>query len=279
MSKLKDLTLEDILIEKPVPIVEANESVSTLLKFMARQQVSISLISDDNSIVGFTTTTSIAEQIVRNLWDLNIILDRFTVKDLFKYSRDIPIFKPHENLYEVIKYVIERGHSIVVDKDDKYYELSPEDLISLYLLWEDVFNQKETLYIAREEIVKVPPTQSLVSTYNKYKDRKLDAAIVVNIANYPVGIVTDTDYTYSYEELARELREVKPDRDIKLSVDVVMNNPVIFEFEDIPASDSLAKMVENDIGHLPIVNRNEEVIGMVYKFDVLMELVKVNESS
>jgi len=107
----------------------------------------------------------------------------------------------------------------------------------------------------------------------------LDSAIITSIENRPVGIVTNTDYVYSYEEIASKILEIKPDKDVKLTIDTIMSNPVIFEFNDTPSSDALAKIVENDIGHLPIVNKNEELIGMIYKYNILEELVRIDETT
>ncbi len=279
MSRLTEISLEDILVKRRIPVVAETDSIATLLKQITKNRVTVALVEKDGDIRGITPVSNLAEFIVKNLWDLNTVLNKFSIRDVDIMQEELQIFKPSDNVLNAINYTLREKSSLVVDIEGEYHEISPEDLISLFLLWEEYFNKRNLEELMNREIVKVPPTQSLVSTFNKYKDKNLDSAVITNVMNNPIGIVTNTDYVYSYEELASKAMEIKPDRDIKLTVDTVMTNPVIFEFSDTKAADGLTKMVENDIGHLPIVNENEEIIGMIYKYDILEKLVKIDEAT
>ncbi len=279
MSRLTEISLEDILVKRRVPVVAETDSIATLLKQITKNRVTVALIEKDGGIRGITSVSNLAEFIVKNLWDLSTVLNKFSIRDVNIMQGELQIFKPSDNVLSAIGYTLREKSSLIVDIEGEYHEISPEDLISLFLLWEEYFNKRTLVTLMNREIVKVPPTQSLVSTFNKYKDKNLDSAVITNVMNYPIGIVTNTDYVYSYEELASKAMEIKPDRDIKLTVDTVMTNPVIFEFSDTKAADGFTKMVENDIGHLPIVNENEEIIGMIYKYDILEKLVKIDEAT
>lgn len=279
MSRLTEISLEDILVKRKIPVVDESNTLATLLKQMAKHRVTIALIEKEGVVKGVASVPRLAQFIIKNLWDLHTVLNRLTIGDVDILQKEHQVFKPSDSVMKAITYTLDKKASLVVEIDGEYNEVSPEDLISLYLLWEDDFNNKKVGDFMDKNMIKVPPTQSLVSTYNKYIERGLDSAVVTNVMNTPIGIVTNTDYVYSYEELASKAAEVKPDRDIKLTVDIVMTNPVIFEFYDATSGDALAKMVENDIGHLPIVDEKEEVIGMVYKYDILEELVKIDETT
>ena len=279
MSRLTDISIEDILVKRRIPVVDETNTIATLLKQITKHRVAIALVERGGEIRGVTTIPQLAEFIVKNLWELNTVLNRLSIRDVNIMQEGYQIFKPSDSVLEAVKYVLDKKTSLVVEVDGEYHEVSPEDLISLYLLWEDYFNEKNIGLLMENRLVKVPPTQSLVSTFNKYKERELDSAVVINVMNIPIGIVTNTDYVYSYEEIASKIVEIKPDRDIKLTIDIVMTNPVIFEFFDTKSTEALAKMVENDIGHLPIVNEKEEIIGIIYKYGILEELVRIDETA
>jgi len=279
MNLLDEITIEDIYVKRRIPVLEETQSLSTLLKQMVKYNVSTTLIKGGDGILGFISIKNLAKFLIENIWELNIVINKLAIGDINILCERHVIFKPYDNIKDAIRYILTNKDSMLFKLDNKYYEVTPEDMIGLYLLWEDEFNNKPIETIMQKHLVKVPPNQSLVSTFNKYYEVGLDSAIITSIENRPVGIVTNTDYVYSYEEIASKILEIKPDKDVKLTIDTIMSNPVIFEFNDTPSSDALAKIVENDIGHLPIVNKNEELIGMIYKYNILEELVRIDETT
>lgn len=277
MNALDEISLEDIYIKRRIPVLEETQTISTLLKQMTKHGVSIVLIEGKERISGFISIKNLAKFLIKNIWELSMVINQLTIEDMNTLDERVVIFKPYDNIKSAIKYILTNKNSIVFELDNKYYETTPEDMIGLYLLWEDDFNNKPIEEIMQEDLVKVSPNQSLVSTFNKYNEKGLDSAVIINIVNTPIGIVTNTNYVYSYKEIASKILEKKPDKDVKLTVDTIMSNPVIFEYNDTSSGDALTKIVENDIGHLPIVNKNEELLGMVYKYNLLEELVRIDE--
>jgi predicted transcriptional regulator len=47
-----------------------------------------------------------------------------------------------------------------------------------------------------------------------------------------------------------------------------MNRDVVFCFEDDPCADALKKMEERDLSHLPVVNREMRILGLVAREDL-----------
>jgi len=122
----------------------------------------------------------------------------------------------------------------VVEEDGTYYEITAEDMLPLFIIWEDYINEKPINEVMSTDLVKVPPTQSAASTYEKYTSKNLTAAIVTNPAHQPIGIVTNRDYTVSYQELLNQVTKIRRERDMKIPVEVVMKKDVIFEFHEDP---------------------------------------------
>jgi len=86
MTELEQISIEDAVIKKEVPILEGDATLRTLVNDMVRNKVSTAImIENDRQQV--ITTHDCAEKIVRNIWDLDVIIDRLTLRDMFnKYA-------------------------------------------------------------------------------------------------------------------------------------------------------------------------------------------------
>ncbi len=279
MTELSQVSIEDTIIKREVPIVEPSDNLRKTINEMVKYKVATALLEDGDNLFLITSKTC-ASIIVSNIWRLETVVDRFTLSDLFRGERNpIEPLKIDSPITDAINKILEIRDNYVVEEDGTYYEITGEDALPLYILWEEDLEGKTIGEYASEEVVTVPPTQSAVSTYEKYNSKKLTAAVVINPAHQPIGIVTNRDYTVSFKELMREAERVRPDRDMKINVQVVMKTDVIFEFIDDPFMMAINRMVENDIGHLPVVDEDDEVVGMIYKYSLLQELVKLDEGS
>jgi len=275
MGRLDDISLGEISIKKRIPIVDEDTLLINALKLMVKFQSRLILVTMNEDVKAITTI-SLSEYITKNIWELPVIFEEVRVGELKELSTPL-VFNEDSNVTQVIEKMFE-NNALVMEKDETYYEITPEEIFMLYVLWEDEAYQKTIREIASDEIVKVPPTKSIVSTYKRMKDKNVDSAVVVNTANQPIGIVTLSDYVYAYKELLKEINSLKIEREERLSIDILMSNPVIFEFENTNVPYALNKMIENNISHLPIVNEIEQLIGMIYKKNILSLLVEFNES-
>jgi len=278
MTELEQISIEDAVIKKEVPILEGDATLRTLVNDMVRNKVSTAImIENDRQQV--ITTHDCAEKIVRNIWDLDVIIDRLTLRDMFNKYAETTVLSFDKPVKEAIDTLLTYKRNFVVEEDGTYYEITAEDMLPLFIIWEDYINEKPINEVMSTDLVKVPPTQSAASTYEKYTSKNLTAAIVTNPAHQPIGIVTNRDYTVSYQELLNQVTKIRRERDMKIPVEVVMKKDVIFEFHEDPLSTAINTMVENDIGHIPIVDEDDETVGMIYKYALLQLMVKLDEGA
>lgn len=76
------------------------------------------------------------------------------------------------------------------------------------------------------------------------------------------GVVTDRDLT---------IRAVAQSLDGSTPVAQVMSGDLQWRYDDEPAKDVLTCMAKNQIRRLPIVNRNNELVGVVSLGDLAMQ--------
>ncbi len=278
MTELEQISIEDAVIKKEVPILEGDATLRTLVNNMVRNKVSTAIMIDGDK-QQVITTHDCAEQIVRNIWDLDVIVDRLALRDMFNKYAETTILTFDKPVKEAVNALLTYKRNFVVEEDGTYYEITAEDMLPLFIIWEDYINEKQIKEAMSTQFVKVPPTQSVASTYEKYTSKNLTAAIVTNPAHQPIGIVTNRDYTVSYQELLNQVTKIRRERDMKIPVEVVMKRDVIFEFQEDPLSTAINTMVENDIGHVPIVDEDDETIGMIYKYTLLQLMVELDEGA
>ncbi len=278
MTELEQISIEDAVIKKEVPILEGDATLRTLVNNMVRNKVSTAIMIDGDK-QQVITTHDCAEQIVKNIWDLDVIVDRLALRDMFNKYAETTILTFDKPVKEAVNALLTYKRNFVVEEDGTYYEITAEDMLPLFIIWEDYINEKPIKEAMSTQFVKVPPTQSAASTYEKYASKNLTAAVVTNPAHQPIGIVTNRDYTVSYQELLNQVTKIRRERDMKIPVEVVMKRDVIFEFQEDPLSTAINTMVENDIGHVPIVNEDDETVGMIYKYTLLQLMVKLDEGT
>ena len=274
MGKLDDITLGDIIIGKKIPVVTGEVLLANALKAMANSQSKILLVVSGDEIKALTMST-ISRHIVKNLWDLPVIINETEIGDVEGLTSPF-IYSEKTAVKEAIEKML-TDSPVVIEKNGVFFEITPEEIFMLYIIWENEFDSEIAGNLASKNILKIPPSKSLISVFKKMMDKNVDAAIVINTANQPLGIVTLSDYVYSYKQILKKINMVKIDREEKINIREIMTNPVIFEFENSSALEALNKMMENNISHLPIVNNIEEPVGMIYKRNILSLMVEFDE--
>lgn len=116
--------------------------------------------------------------------------------------------------------------------------------------WVDVAAAHETIQQAAERM----------------HQRTVGALVVVGNGNVPVGIVTDRDL------VIRGLAH-RRDADSTRIADV-MSTPVKTVLEDSPVEAALTIMRRGQCRRLPVVNRDEELVGIVTLDDILLHLAQ-----
>ncbi|CAI5713112.1 unnamed protein product [Peronospora destructor] len=100
---------------------------------------------------------------------------------------------------------------------------------------------------------------------------KVDCVLVVSEEGMLNGIITDTDLT------RRVVSENRP-LDSTLVGDVMTRNPIFVSTDD-PAIDALISMLEGKFRHLPVVERNGPVMGILHIAKCLYDAIRKMEKS
>jgi CBS domain-containing protein len=111
----------------------------------------------------------------------------------------------------------------------------------------------------------VSPDENVARARNLMLRHKIGRLVIVE-NNKPIGIVTKKDITRRLNQAEPQWRR-RPIDDIP--VRKVMTESLITIFPDATPRQLAELMSENNIGGLPVVNKKEDVIGIVTKWDLI----------
>jgi CBS domain-containing protein len=115
-----------------------------------------------------------------------------------------------------------------------------------------------------KNVKTIQSTGSLFNVCKIMKDNKIGCVVVVNESNDPVGIITERDII---NNLTIE------DVDLRSQVVNIMSNPIIRLLETNSILDALQTMTTNNFRRLPVINKEEKLIGIVTKKDIFKIII------
>jgi CBS domain-containing protein len=106
-------------------------------------------------------------------------------------------------------------------------------------------------------------TETLLTDVVKMLHTKSFSCLVIVRDNIPVGIITERDMVTI---LADMLEDVSWD---SLSVENFMSTDPVTVMEDLTLIEALEAMRDESIRHAPVVNRDNELIGLLTQTDII----------
>jgi len=115
-----------------------------------------------------------------------------------------------------------------------------------------------------KNVKTIQSTGSLFNVWKIMKDNKIWCVVVVNESNDPVGIITERDII---NNLTIE------DADLRSQVVNIMSNPIITLLETNSILDALQTMTTNNFSRLPVIDKEEKLIGIVTNKDIFKIII------
>ncbi|GEM_PF-5342129 len=278
MTILEEIKVSEIILGRKIPLEDSNVSLIQIIRDIIRERTRTAIILYDKEQIKLISVKSLAKHLAKKRLLRDEVLEEtkaYELQELEKYE----IFKPETNIKTVLGNILRKSIKPIIEIDGEFYEIQPEELFSLYVLWEDQMSEINVDKFMNKSIHKVNPNKSISSTIQQMINKGYDYALITNLSNQPLGILTYTDYVYSIQTLIKRMEGINISKDEKPKIDWVMKKPVIVGFETERMIDILNRMIEDDISHLPILSDTGEVSGMIYKEDIFSLLVDLDEAS
>jgi CBS domain-containing protein len=103
----------------------------------------------------------------------------------------------------------------------------------------------------------------------KILSRNRISSLVITENDEPVGIITERDLVAIMEDM---LNDVVCDN---LSINCFMSSPTFTVHSDITLREAIKYSIDKRIRHLPVVNRNNKLIGLLTQTDMVIGLFQI----
>jgi len=131
----------------------------------------------------------------------------------------------------------------------------------------------DDIFVARlmsTGLITVTPTTPVEDAANLLREHNIGSLVVVDDDNRLEGILTSTDFVHIVAE---------SDPKAQTAVDRYMTREVVTASAQESIQDAADRMITYDIQHLPVVDDEEGVIGMISATDLTAYLSAVEEPS
>jgi CBS domain-containing protein len=263
------------LMRSPVRVVGKDETIAHARNILLRERMSRLVVIDKNAPIGILTK----KDVLKALSNFNMRhreLDSISVKEVMRSP--VKTIKESALIGEAAKLMVTenvRGLPVVDESNALVGMLTKTDLTQYF---SEHFKGKHSvrdILDAKREIPTVHRSHTIYRVIDQMDIFSTDRVIVVE-DDKPIGMITETDLSFVrpyqgesyFKNRKTEIEHVAPSRIYMLPTaeDIMASNPIsILQSEDSAAAAEI--LVENGIGGMPVVDKDDKLIGMLTKFD------------
>lgn len=273
------ITLKDIISKTP-PLVSPNDVLAKARKMMIRHGVRTVVVEEEGKPIGILTANRIRDI----LFDREMTtrpLDNLVVSDFMEM--EFHVLSLNDNIIDAAKAIVNtKAAAVVVETDGGVYGIvDAYDLMGPYSRLSGSDTTVGEVY--HEDPPIVSPSHSIYHVMNKMIRKGYDAAIVIDRVKRPIGVITSSDLATIpptiYQRVSHRVIKDTERRSvyIKYSMPVaedIMSTPVFVTKPDDLLIDAALRMYVENIGILPVVDKENILKGIVTKYDVLNDLIR-----
>lgn len=179
---------------------------------------------------------------------------------------------------------LEQDLHLALQDLDTYIDISKEQLTDIFSLALHHAQQRKTktvqcAQIMSTEVYSVEFGTELEEIWQQIHDRNITSAPVVDPANRVIGIVTIRDYLKQALLFSKEPLKVRMKKFIQRTPGLtaekaevagqIMTTPVIIAQQTQYVNEIVSLFFQHDIHHIPIVDDNDKLVGIVTRTDIL----------
>ncbi|MCW9030035.1 MAG: GGDEF domain-containing protein [Gammaproteobacteria bacterium] len=126
-----------------------------------------------------------------------------------------------------------------------------------------------------KKVLFVTPDESLKNITRLMSKKSLSSVLVVK-DNKPVGIITERDIVKYLSSFLNSLNKTDATHHYPVATELMTHNPITAN-KSQTLQDSLIMCVVNNVRHLPVVNDDGDLCGIMTYTDIANELLEVNQ--
>jgi len=268
------IKVKDIVSDKRVPLASSKDTLAHIRNLLVRYKAPIVLITDDKKVIGRISIKDLALAIIRNIRQIRI-LDSMYAEDIMSEIGEIPSIEA--DVKDIIPLILEKRDVIPVlnHKTGEYLFIEAEDILGIF---PDVYDKEINVSkVCSKEVLTATPSQSIIQLYKKMREKGYDSIIVTDIVKRPIGIITYRDIVNHPPTKIKKNKYVLKDEEGRIissedkypTAQEIMSGDLFFLFKNENLKKASIEMSTRRIGHLPVVEEDLTLYGLLNKYDII----------
>ncbi|MFP4654947.1 MAG: CBS domain-containing protein [Methanohalobium sp.] len=253
------MQVKDIMVEPPT--IDKSDTTSHALDVMEKKNTRRLLVTHDDKIMGILTMRNLTEELgtrkkgnkpASSLHVATAVSDGY-----IKVLSDTDI-------KDAVTLMKNKGKVIVVmDNDDILGWITPEVILKNYYF--DGYAGE----IMQKNPLKANPGERVIHIRHQMLENDIGRVPIVEDGKI-VGIVTEKDIAKSMRAFRDLVSDNKQDSRIRnLIIEDIMTRGVKTVYTNTPTSDVVRMMIEENIGGVPVINLEDELVGIITRRNII----------
>ena len=256
------------IMTKEVITVSKNDDLKHVMDLMEKHNISKIPVMDDGKIVGIVTDTTIADKL-GSMKSRGIPTSRMHASTVME--KNFEAVYPDMDVREILQTVGKPGLTMlpVIGNDVLVGVVTKADLLPF------VKGDRKVKEIMTTNVHSVRPDDRVIHARRILFDNDIARLPVVEERKV-VGMLSDKEISFAFSEIKRSYPLGQQNHHIReLLVKDVMKVPSIVSDGDITVQEAAEIMMKNEIGCLPIVDKDEKIEGIVTRTDLVRLLTDI----
>lgn len=259
------MQIKDIMT-KDVVSVDKDERLQQVLRLMRKHTISKLPVVDEGELVGVIADGHIADELGALK---NAGIPASSLHASSAMAREFHTLSPYDDVAGLVERFQEDGGLglfPVVNGTSLLGVVTKADILGL------VTEGTPLRDIMVTELHAVKPQDRVIHARRIMIDHGVERLPVIDDGRV-VGIVAETDVAYGFEQFKKQVPKNHQENQLdQFLVEDIMTRRVVTAPPDMPAEEAAARMREEDVGCLPVVDAAGTVQGMVTRTDLIRSL-------
>lgn len=283
--------LNALHVAKPIVSLESDKTFLDARNLMLKYNIKRVVVSSpvDKKVIGIVTEKDISRFFSMHGFDKRK-LGEITLEELLQNKTELYVVNKNFSLGICAKLMLDKNISslLLVDEEDKVNKIiTKTDLIAL-VASHDLGSVAVREYMT-QKVITVRP-QDNVNIIPELLTRYNISRVIVIRENKPIGIITTRDMmpkgsyfgvlNYSNKDGPKEFENGFSSSKTRVPFaveDIMTPNPILIDQEG-SIRDAAKIMIGNQISGIPVVNKLQELVGIITKTDIIKAIVDLGKN-
>lgn len=289
------LVINAFHIAKPIVSLESDKTFldarNIMLKYNIKRIVVVNSRRQDKKVIGIITEKDIANFLSMHAFDKQKLAEITLEELLLQKKTELYAINKNFSLGICAQLMLDKNISslLLLDEENKVNKIiTKTDLIAL------IASRNMSSFTVREymtqKVITVRPEDNVNSIPALLARYNISRVIVVR-ENRPIGIITTRDMIpkanyfgvldNSNNNIPKELENSLSSSKKRIpfaAEDIMTSNPLLLIDQEESIMDAAKLMIGNQISGIPVINKLQELVGIITKTDIIKAIVDLGKS-